>query len=89
MEVIILINVYIDGKRAIIDLRQIILDGQHPRFEVFEYVKKADVGTTFEIHTPRVPKPLIKGLEDLGLNVTLDEIEADHIRIFTVKNAEI
>ena len=46
-----------DGKRAIIDLRQIILDGQHPRFEVFEYVKKADVGTTFEIHTPRVPKP--------------------------------
>lgn len=78
-----------DGKRAIIDLRQIILDGQHPRFEVFEYVKKADVGTTFEIHTPRVPKPLIKGLEDLGLNVTLDEIEADHIRIFTVKNAEI
>ena len=89
MEVIILINVHMDGKRAIIDLRQAILEGQHPRFEVFEYVKKADVGTTFEIHTPRVPKPLIKGLEDLGLNVTLDEIEADHIRIFTVKNAEI
>lgn len=29
-----------DGKRAIIDLRQLILDGQHPRFEVFEHVKK-------------------------------------------------
>lgn len=40
MEVIILINVHMDGKRAIIDLRQLILDGQHPRFEVFEHVKK-------------------------------------------------
>lgn len=89
MEVIILINVHMDGKRAIIDLRQIILDGQHPRFEVFEYVKKADVGTTFEIHTPRVPKPLIKGLEDLGLPVIVDEIEASHIRVITVKNNEI
>lgn len=84
-----MLPVQMDGQRAIIDLREAILEGQHPRFEVFEYVKKADVGTIFEIHTPRIPKPLIKGLEDLGLHVIVDKIDTDHIRVVTVKNNEL
>jgi len=78
-----------DGKRAIIDLRPQILAGEHPRQKVFDYVKQANIGTIFELHTPRLPKPLIKGLEDFGLNVTVDELEADHFRIVTVKTEEI
>lgn len=84
-----MLPVQMDGQRAIIDLREAILEGQHPRFEVFEYVKKAEVGTIFEIHTPRIPKPLIKGLEDLGLHVIVDKIDTDHIRVVTVKNNEL
>ena len=84
-----MLNVEMDGKRAIMDLREQILAGEHPRNEVFEYVKKSDVGTIFEIHTPRVPKPLIKGLEDMGLNVIVDELEPDHIRVVTVKVGEL
>lgn len=78
-----------DGKRAIMDLRPQILAGEHPRGAVFEYVKESEVGTIFEIHTPRVPKPLIKGLEDMGLNVIVDELEPDHIRVVTVKVNEL
>lgn len=78
-----------DGNRAVLDLRSVILAGEHPRGKVFEYVKQSDVGTTFEIHTPRLPKPLIKGLEDLGLNVNVEELEADHFRITTTKTEEI
>lgn len=84
-----MLPVQMDGQRAIIDLREAILEGQHPRFEVFEYVKKAEVGTIFEIHTPRIPKPLIKGLEDFGLHVIVDKIDTDHIRVVTVKNNEL
>lgn len=74
-----------DGSRAIIDLRPQILAGEHPREKVFEYVKQSPIGITFELHTPRLPKPLIKGLENLGLHVIVDEIEKVHFRIITVK----
>lgn len=84
-----MLNVEMDGKRAIMDLRPQILAGEHPRGAVFEYVKESEVGTIFEIHTPRVPKPLIKGLEDMGLNVIVDELEPDHIRVVTVKVNEL
>jgi len=81
-----MLNVQMDGKRAIIDLRPLILAGEHPRHKVFEYVKQSNIGTIFELHTPRLPKPLIKGLEDLGLEVTVDELAADHFRINTIKD---
>lgn len=78
-------DVKIDGKRSIIDLREIILNGGHPRRKVFQYITNAEVGTILELHTPRYPKPLVKGLEDLGLKVIVDEIEPDHVRVITVK----
>jgi len=52
-------------------------------------VKQSDVGTIFELHTPRLTNPLIKGLEALGLKVIVNELEVDHFRIVTVKTAEI
>jgi len=81
-----MLNVQMDGKRAIIDLRPQILAGEHPRQKVFEYVKQSNIGTIFELHTPRLPKPLIRGLEDLGLEVTVDELDVGHFRIITVKD---
>lgn len=82
-------EVKLDGKRAIIDLRDIILKGGHPRRKVFQYITDAEIDTILEIHTPRYPKPLVKGLEDLGLRVVVDELSPDHVRVVTVKLNEI
>lgn len=82
-------DIKIDGKRSIIDLREIILNGGHPRKKVFQYITNAEIGTILEIHTPRYPKPLVKGLEELGLRVIVDELEDDHVRVMTVKLNEI
>jgi hypothetical protein len=78
-----------EGNRAMIDLRAQILAGEHPREAVFEYVKQSSIGIIFEIHTPRLPKPLINGLENMGLKVIVDELENDHFRIVTVKTSDI
>lgn len=86
---VIELDVQKNGNRNIIDLRPIILAGKHPRQEVFNYVRDADVGTIFEIHTPKLTNPLIKGLEDMGFNVIVDELESTHFRIVTVKLNEL
>lgn len=84
-----MLGVEMKGTRAVIDLRERILAGEHPREEVFEYVKKSDGGITFEIHTPRVPGPLIKGLEDMGLDVDVEEVASDHVIVTTIKTEEM
>jgi len=75
-----------EDKKAIIDLRERILNGEHPRHEVFDFVKSSSEETIFEIHVPRPAKPLRDGLKDMGLKVTLDELGAEHFRITAEKN---
>ena len=84
-----MLDVKTEGNRAIMDLRESIKGGAHPRFAVFEYVKAAPVGTVFEIHVPRRPIPLIKGLEDLGMKVVIDTIAEGHVRVVTAKLTEV
>lgn len=82
-------DIQIDGKRQVIDLREAIKNGAHPRHDMFELIKAAEVGTILEIYTPRRPVPLIRGFEDLGLNVIVDELEPGKVRVITVKMDEI
>ncbi|WP_234028465.1 amino acid decarboxylase [Lentibacillus sp. Marseille-P4043] len=84
-----LLDVQLEGKRAVIDVRERILKGEHPRNEIFDYVKQAPVGTIFEIHLPHQAPPLIGGLERFGLNVVVDQPELGHFRMVTVKLDEI
>ena len=41
-----------EGKKAVIDIRERVLKGEHPRREILNYVREASVGTIFEIHLP-------------------------------------
>lgn len=82
-------NVQNESKHVVFDLRERILTGEHPRNEMFEYMKQAPVGTVALIHTPRRPNPLIKGLEQLGMKVTVDEVEPGNFRVTTEKLNEI
>jgi hypothetical protein len=73
------------GDRAVIDVRERIKNGEHPRGEIINYVKNAPAGTIIEIHVPHHAPPLINGLEELGLNVIVNELDPSHFRLMVVK----
>jgi hypothetical protein len=80
-----MIDVKVEDGRAIIDVRELINNGVHPRGEIIKYAREASPGTVIEIHLPFRAEPLIGGLETLGLNVVGNEIEPGHYRLMTVK----
>lgn len=82
-------DVQYEGNRAIIDVREFIKGGGHPRFEIFNYVKEAPVYTMIEVHVPRYAKPLIVGLEEMGLAVDVKKIAEDHYQVTTEKTKVI
>lgn len=75
----------IKGKRAVMDIRERIAKGEHPRREILNFINAAPVGTIFEIHLPHRGEPLIANLQSLGMNVMVNEIEPMHFRLMAVK----
>lgn len=80
-----MLDVTIDGREATIDVREIIKDGAHPRFAIFDYVKEAPVHMIFHIHVPRRAKPLVDGLKEMGLDVTIQELGPSHFLVTAEK----
>lgn len=72
-------------KKAVMDIRERIAKGEHPRREIINFVKAAPVGTLFEIHLPHRGEPLIGSLQSLGMNVIVNEIEPMHFRLMAIK----
>lgn len=72
-------------KKAVMDIRERIAKGEHPRREILNFVKAAPIGTIFEIHLPHRGEPLIGSLQSLGMNVIVNEIEPMHFRLMAVK----
>jgi hypothetical protein len=75
----------IEGKRAVMDIRERIAKGEHPRREILNFINEAPVGTIFEIHLPHRGEPLISNLQSLGMNVIVNEMEPMHFRLMAVK----
>lgn len=82
-------TIQVDGKRIIMDVRERIAKGEHPRREILNVVKSSPVGSIFEIHLPFRAEPLIANLQSLGLNVIVNELEPAHFRLMAVKLDEI
>ena len=82
-------NFQIEGKKAVIDLRERIANGEHPRREMLNFIKSAPVGTIIEIHLPHRGEPLIASLQSLGMNVIVNELEPMHFRLMAVKLNEL
>lgn len=76
-------------KKAVMDIRERIARGEHPRREILNFVKAAPVGTIFEIHLPHRGEPLIGSLQSLGMNVIVNELEPMHFRLMAIKLDEI
>ncbi|NRD78076.1 amino acid decarboxylase [Bacillus sp. BRMEA1] len=77
--------VQIDGKRVIMDVRERIVKGEHPRREILNTIKSASIGSIIEIHLPHRAEPLVANLQALGLNVLVTELEPMHFRLMAVK----
>lgn len=80
-----MIDIKVEDGRSIIDVREIINSGGHPRGEIIKFAREADSGTVIEVHLPFRAEPLIAGLESLGLNVVGNELAPNHYRLMTVK----
>ena len=82
-------NFQIEDKKAVIDVRERIAKGEHPRREILNFIKAAPVGTIIEIHLPHRGEPLIASLQSLGMNVIVNELEPMHFRLMAVKLDEL
>ncbi|EKN63227.1 amino acid decarboxylase [Schinkia azotoformans] len=80
-----MLDVKLEGNKAIIDVRENIKRGEHPRGEILDYVKQTPAGTIFEIHLPLYAQPLINALSALGMNAIINELGPEHYRIMAVK----
>ena len=76
-------------KKAVMDVRERIAKGEHPRREILNFIKSAPVGTIFEIHLPHRGEPLIGSIQSLGMNVIVNELEPMHFRHMAVKLSEL
>ncbi len=80
-----LLNIKREDSLLVIDAREAIQKGHHPRYEILNLVEEAPTGTLCEIHVPHRTGPLIGALEGLGLNVAVAEIEPFHYRLRVMK----
>ncbi|MEH7179994.1 amino acid decarboxylase [Neobacillus vireti] len=78
-----------EGKKAVIDIRERVLKGEHPRREILNFVKTAPIGTIFEIHLPHRAEPLVATFQSLGMNAIVKEIEPGHYLLMAIKLNEI
>ncbi|OIJ15246.1 amino acid decarboxylase [Anaerobacillus arseniciselenatis] len=76
-----MLDVKMEGNKAIIDVREKVLRGEHPKDEVLQFVKNAPEGTTFEIHLPLRGEPMVQLLKSNGLNAYIEELAPEHFRI--------
>lgn len=75
------LSVQKDDARLIIDARDMIRSGHHPRGQILSLVEEAPAGTLCEIHVPHKTAPLIAALKAQGHNVAVSEEEPGHFRI--------
>lgn len=74
-----------EGIRMIIDVREMVKKGLHPRQEIINAVQNAPKGTVFEIHLPHPGQPLVAAFEQLGLDCVINELGPGHFRLLALK----
>ncbi|MBP1932354.1 amino acid decarboxylase [Ammoniphilus resinae] len=80
-----MIEVKQEGNRKVIDVRELINSGRHPRNEIIREVQMAPVGTVFEVHLPHPAPPLVASFESMGMTCIMNQLNHDHYRLISVK----
>ncbi|WP_410512491.1 amino acid decarboxylase [Paenibacillus sp. BR2-3] len=78
-------NVQYNGAVAIIDLRDRISRGEHPRQEILQFVSQAETGTVIEIHLPQRAERLVAELESIGISSVTNPLGDNHFRLMCVR----
>lgn len=74
-----------DGVRMVIDIRELVKKGMHPKREILETIQTAEKGTIFEIHLPHAAQPLVAAIESLGQDCVVNQLGPGHFRLLTLK----
>jgi hypothetical protein len=74
-----------EGARIIIDVREMVKKGMHPRKEIMDTVLQAAKGSIFEIHLPHPGQPLVASLKQFGIDCIINEVEPGHFRLLALK----
>lgn len=80
-----MLDVKQNGQVAVIDMRERILKGEHPRGEILKFVEDSKRGTVIEIHVPHPVPPLVASLDAMGLNAVTNRLGEGHFRLMCVK----
>lgn len=80
-----MIEVKQEGVRLIIDVREMVKKGMHPRKEIIDTVVQAAKGTIFEIHLPHPGQPLVASLKQFGIDCITNEVGPGHFRLLALK----
>ncbi|WP_280769640.1 amino acid decarboxylase [Salipaludibacillus daqingensis] len=73
------------NNQTVIDVREMVNNGQHPKNEIIAHLKTVPKGGVTEIHVPHEAEPLVQLIKAQGFEVTVKKIEADHFCLHTVK----
>lgn len=74
-----------EENRLIMDARESIRKGEHPRTEIINAIKQAPKGTIVEIHLPHRAQPLVSSIESMGMSCIINELDPHHFRLVSVK----
>ena len=80
-----MVKVEWEDEVAVIDVREQIRRGEHPRQEILELVLGMKTGTVVQIHLPHRAQPLASALESKGMPCVMNELAPDHFRLMCVK----
>lgn len=78
MEIMELLQIQKEKGHWVIDARDAVKSGHHPRQAILSLVGEAPNGTLCDIHVPHRTAPLIAALQGLGFNVTANESSPGH-----------
>lgn len=73
------------GNIAVVDVRERIKRGEHPKQVIIDFVQDAKAGTIVELHLPHRGEPLVQALKAMGISAISNEIAPDHYRLMCVK----
>lgn len=80
-----MLHVEYRGNVAIVDVRERMSRGEHPKQDILQFVKESEVGTVIELHLPHRADPLVHALSSIGVPAIMNELGPDHYRLMCIK----
>jgi hypothetical protein len=74
-----------ENETTIIDVREMVKNGVHPKDELINFFEQASKGSKTEVHVPHAAQPLVKLITSKGIDVTTEHIGEEHYCLYAVK----